>query len=97
MPGAGPVGGGKGGAFTQPCPTNYYATGVWGASGEYVDSIGLICRDLATATSRYMTDLHGGTGGSPFVFECPTGKHLTGFNVRSGEYIDAIQPTCAAD
>lgn len=97
MPAAGEVGGPGGGAFVERCPDNYYATGIWGAAGLLVDSIGLICRDLATATNRHMTNLHGGMGGGPFVYECPSGYHLDGLNLRVGTYVDAIQATCAPD
>ncbi len=36
----------------------------------------------------------GGTGGSRFAARCPQGQHLTGFELRIGDDVDAIRPIC---
>jgi hypothetical protein len=36
----------------------------------------------------------GGPGGSQFVARCPQGQLLTGFELRTGDDVDAIRPLC---
>jgi hypothetical protein len=36
----------------------------------------------------------GGSGGSQFVARCPQGQFLTGFDLRTGDVVDAIRPLC---
>jgi hypothetical protein len=36
----------------------------------------------------------GGSGGSQFVARCQQGQHLTGFELRVGNDVDAIRPIC---
>lgn len=36
----------------------------------------------------------GGTGGGQFVAPCPQGQLLTGFELRTGDDVDAIRPIC---
>jgi hypothetical protein len=43
MPVLGPLGGGSGAPFAGGCPANFYATGVWGGSGEYIDALQPLC------------------------------------------------------
>src|SRR6202171_6099789 len=36
----------------------------------------------------------GGHGGGQFVARCPQGQLLTGFDLRTGDDVDAIRPLC---
>src|SRR5438552_13156946 len=36
----------------------------------------------------------GGPGGGQFVARCPQGQLLTGFELRTGDDVDAIHPLC---
>ena len=36
----------------------------------------------------------GGGGGGQFVARCPQGQFLTGFDLRTGDDVDAIRPIC---
>ncbi len=36
----------------------------------------------------------GGEGGGPFTGRCPQGQLLTGFDLRTGDDVDAIRPLC---
>ena len=36
----------------------------------------------------------GGSGGGQFVARCPQGQFLTGFELRTGDDVDAIRPIC---
>ncbi len=36
----------------------------------------------------------GGGGGYPFKARCPQGQFLTGFDLRTGDFVDAIRPLC---
>ena len=36
----------------------------------------------------------GGGGGGQFVARCPQGQFLTGLDLRTGDYVDAIRPLC---
>jgi hypothetical protein len=38
----------------------------------------------------------GGDGGNQFVGRCPQGELLAGFELRTGDYVDAIRPLCVA-
>jgi hypothetical protein len=38
----------------------------------------------------------GGPGGNAFVARCPQGRFLTGFELRTGDTVDAIRPICVA-
>ncbi|HET9962427.1 MAG TPA: hypothetical protein VFQ34_08845 [Nitrospiraceae bacterium] len=52
---------------------------------------------LAAANVAFATDLgpDGGPGGNPFRFECPKGSYIVGFQAKTGEWIDRLQPICA--
>src|SRR5260370_9769763 len=38
--------------------------------------------------------LTGGSGGDDFHGRCPQGQFLTGFELRTGDDVDAIRPIC---
>jgi hypothetical protein len=38
------------------------------------------------------SDTHGGKGGDPFTDDLTVVTRLVGFNIRSGRFVDAIQP-----
>lgn len=52
---------------------------------------------LADPHVAFATDLgpDGGLGGNPFRFECPKGSYIVGFQAKTGEWIDRLQPVCA--
>ena len=52
---------------------------------------------LASPNVSFATDLgpDGGPGGNPFRFECPKGSYIVGFQAKTGEWIDRLQPMCA--
>jgi hypothetical protein len=52
---------------------------------------------LAAPNFAFATDLgpDGGPGGNPFRFECPKGSYIVGFQAKTGEWIDRLQPICA--
>jgi len=92
--GVGPFGGDGGGPFTRNCPGGFFAIGVQGGAGSFIDRLGFVCSNAAG--QRVTTALTGGSGGSPFYFECAANQKLIGFGVRSGVFIDNLQPLCGA-
>ena len=50
----------------------------------------------AHAQSDVMLPPLGGDGGSKFVARCPQGQFLTGFELRTGDDVDATRPICVA-
>lgn len=82
-------GGSGGSAFTDSLPTNAVqdVRKVLIRSGSEVDSIQFWVSD---GINSFYTAAHGGTGGSPKIWEVPTGEHITQIEVRSGARIDAL-------
>lgn len=92
-------GGGTGGsqALEVSCPQGYLATGLIGASGIYIDSIGLQCSRLesnGTAGNVSNAKARGGTGGNEFSLPCPTNQFLVTVMGRSGIYVDQLTAYC---
>src|SRR5258708_32924711 len=48
----------------------------------------------AQAQSTIILPPIGGAGGGQFVARCPESQHLTGFELRTGDDVDAIRPLC---
>jgi hypothetical protein len=92
-------GGGTGGtqAIEVSCPPGYLATGLIGASGVYIDSVGLQCSRLepdGTAGNVSIAEARGGSEGNEFVLACPTNQFLVTVTGRSGIYVDQITGYC---
>jgi hypothetical protein len=54
---------------------------------------GLLACAAGEACAAYLTPIGGG-GGNPFDGGCPPDQNLGGFELRTGDYIDAIRPVC---
>jgi hypothetical protein len=93
--------GGNGGASQNPvftCPANQGVIGLRGASGKYVDRIGVICGNVTTpdpaSPSNVFSPLWGGGGGAFFEDRCEFGRLVDSFNVRNGSVVDNLQAMC---
>jgi hypothetical protein len=93
--------GGNGGANINPvfvCPTNQGVIGLRGASGKYVDRIGVICGNVTTpdpaSPSNAFSPLWGGGGGAFFEDRCEFGRLVDSFNIRNGSVVDNLQAMC---
>ena len=92
-------GGGTGGtqAIEVSCPPGYLATGLIGASGLYIDRVGLQCSQLeadGTAGNVSIAEARGGSGGTEFTLACPTNQFLVTVMGRSGSYVDQLTGSC---
>jgi hypothetical protein len=92
--------GGSGGGVNPwfTCPGGRGIIGLRGASGAFVDRLGVICGDVnhpdPNSAFNVYSDLWGGGGGGWFQDTCRPGDLITGFDLRSGGYVDAIQAIC---
>lgn len=92
--------GGAGGTdFRMDCPLGQAIVEVYGASGWYVDRLGIACATpmgwLNTFNEESYPAAVGGTGGSFFFDRCNQGYVLTGLNLRTGELVDGVQGRCS--
>lgn len=55
---------------------------------------GLLACAAGVARAQTYLDPIGGDGGNPFDGGCPPDQNLGGFELRTGDYIDAIRPVC---
>ncbi len=83
------------------CPRGQGVIGVRGAAGDLVDRFGVICGDVTNpdpaSPSNTYSPMWGGRGGNRFDGDfCPRGTVAVSFNVRSGAYVDNLQPVCLA-
>lgn len=83
------------------CPRGQGVIGVRGSSGDLVDRFGVICGDVSrpdpASPSNTYSPLWGGAGGGRFDGDfCPRGTIAVSFNVRSGTFVDNLQPICLA-
>ncbi|MCB9521647.1 MAG: hypothetical protein H6699_12365 [Myxococcales bacterium] len=107
---AGPQFGGSGGdAFSDTCPAGQVLVGVDARVGSRLDRVAGICASVAlvedrgTSPYRYSVSInttstltgHGGTGGTPTSYVCPTGQVVTGIRGRQGSEIDALVVACS--
>ena len=84
------------------------ASGVFSINGGIATSVQNVSYTTALGTSNALSietasvggatlrlgASNGGSGGSPFTLDCPTGAIATGLNVRSGNSVDQIQVIC---
>lgn len=110
MPQAGPTFGDQGaeGRFDADCPDGDVPVGVWGRSGTFVHSLGLLCArgaqvepDRAGGWFLSIPDVqrlrsHGDAGGKPFELRCPANSVMWGLRGRGASVIDQIGIVCAA-
>jgi hypothetical protein len=93
--------GGTGGSgpFGFGCGNGEVITGIFGRSGEYVDSIGFRCAWVnanGTIGGSYTKGPFGGFGGAnAYAASCPVGEAVVGFHGRSHTYLDRIGIICA--
>lgn len=74
-------GGSGGGAFVDSCPQGSVAVGFDVRTGDWVDQVRLICREIsqtgALGATSY-TPVRGGNGGTAASGQCPAGQVLRG-------------------
>ncbi|MFP2933116.1 hypothetical protein ACLESO_49805 [Pyxidicoccus sp. 3LG] len=91
------VGGGGGGDFSLGCTDGEAIVGLGGASGGYVDRLGLICAkpmDWLTASNPHYTTQAGGGGGGAFDDRCPAAHVVTSILVNAGGLVDGVRARC---
>jgi hypothetical protein len=69
-------------------------TGLAAAMAAGLLLLGLFAGAREARADTYLTYV-GGDGGVPFIQPCPGGQNLAGFEVRRGEWIDAVRVVCA--
>jgi hypothetical protein len=93
------VGGSGGGYFRVECPVGQAIVAIGGANGWYVDRVELGCATPAGWMNPYGVKTYpppvGGTGGTYFFDNCYHGSVLTGFNLRTGYFVDGVQGHCS--
>jgi hypothetical protein len=93
-----PHGGSGGSPASSECPYGAVAVGVYGRAGQYLHSLGLVCRYVnadGSFGSYHYAGAHGGAGGSSFVSTCSGDMAVVGFYGRSGGYVDGLGMYCA--
>ncbi len=91
-------GGSGGSASTMSCPAGTVAVGLVGRSGPYVDALGLLCATLnldGSLGAAFSSGYYGGSGGTSFVDQCPSGQMLVGLAGSSWSWTDRIAGDCA--
>ncbi|MEY4510690.1 MAG: hypothetical protein RLZZ450_2812 [Pseudomonadota bacterium] len=81
------------------CPLGYYATGLFGRSGDWLDAIGVHCRQLSCFASgcdgRFDTERFGGTGGGEYDLPCPDNEIMVGVGATvDPSRVYGIAPRC---
>ena len=74
------------GAVVLGCGVNQIIVGVYGSAGWWFDGVGVRCA-IVTGTSTgtpWSGPYVGGTGGSPFTFDCPSGSILYAVKGNNG-------------
>src|SRR5262249_37163605 len=102
---SGPSVGGRGGRRVDlECAGKRFFQELVGRSGDFVDRLSAICMSTSgpfplklDPTQIHTPPFAGGHGGSEFSNECSVSSDelMVGLLVRSGTFIDAIQPLCA--
>jgi len=84
----------------QSCAAGQQVIGVWGASSNMVNYLGMICASEADLQndepnpSKSYASLGGQWGGRFFMRTCPTGMAVKGMGGRDGARIDQLQLLC---
>ncbi len=68
------------------CEAGYVTVGVYGSAGWWFDGVGIRCATLTAGTLGTISNgpYVGGTGGSPFTFDCPGGSILYAVKGNNG-------------
>jgi len=61
-----------------------------------IAAVGLLVSIASSVRADAYLPPIGGQGGSQFVAPCPEGQNVTGFELRTGDDVDAIRPVCVA-
>jgi hypothetical protein len=83
------------------CPAGSVVTGLQGKAGivtfggNVVDTLGVICQNLATGAVFTSTTVGNDAGGTtPYSISCPAGKHGIGIEGGQGSLLDRIALRC---
>lgn len=85
---------------TLLCPADTLAVGFYGAQGDVLDHLGLVCQRLAldgrlVGATIDVGPTFGGNGGTPARVLCPTGMGMSGYTITyTGGYVDRLTPQC---
>lgn len=77
----------------DPERTYYYVITIPARGRQSYQATGSFTMDRGTQTDASLP-LLGGEGGGFFSARCPQGQLLTGFELRTGDDVDAIRPIC---
>jgi hypothetical protein len=95
---SGAVGGSGGTPGARSCFAGELLVGLHGAASSLVDSVGPICADetsiRAGSTFAFMDPLAGGSGGIPYVRQCPAGMVVRGIRAKVGAVVDRFEIEC---
>jgi hypothetical protein len=75
------------------CKDGEDLVGMYGAAGQRVDRLGVICRGTG---APYWGRISGGYGGDEFEMLCPKGERVSELQLRSGAVVDAVGVSCSA-
>ena len=95
------IGGGGGGPFQLACPADEIIVGVHGNYATYVHQVGPQCVKV-DQLGRWIGDPVNGpvtgstTSGTPFTKTCSRDYAVSGFQGRSGQYVNQIEMECRA-
>jgi hypothetical protein len=100
----GAAGSSTGSSFSDRCPPDQFVTGIRGAYGSLIGSLGAHCSRIdllridgnwaVVVTEQSEIAVRGGGGGSRFAFRCRSGSVAVGFFGRAGSAIDGIGLLC---
>ncbi len=95
-------GGGGGGNLVQDseCPTGSVAVGVFARTGNYMDSIGVVCAPLLpsgviSGAGTFANRVSDAGGNIDHISMCPLGRALRGLVGHTGAYVDEIKGQCS--
>jgi hypothetical protein len=82
------------GGYSQiSCPAGFRITGIHGKGGNYIDSIGIICK-TEDYSQTYRSGTFGGAGGVSYELSCPAGRFATDLNGRASNYLHQLHLGC---
>ncbi len=68
----------------------------WMSSGVRIGAVLIFAMLCRVAGAQSYLPILGGPGGGSFEEQCGAGQNLLGFELRTGDDVDAIRPVCAA-
>jgi hypothetical protein len=97
-------GGGGGSAFDDACPAGEVVVGIRGRADDEVRRLQLQCGRIsvervggpwtAVTAPTVLTPARGGTSGTVFTYDCPSGHGVVMITGSAGERVDAIRVFC---